>query len=273
MLVGQGVPGIVIDAIEDAAELVAMATQGLLKTHALLRGLNLPGIAGRDSGDGVGIDDTALHGVDGMGVARVAQPVRGHEAPRVQAELMQDVFPDPALMPQVVQGVADPGPVQAQGLVGLVEEDRNEPGVPVMAVDDVRVAPGLVEKLQQGPGIRGEAVRVVRLAMNDPPVKKVLGRLGVDKPAVDVIHLAPVKVAGKPLIVKGHPEIGVGLLQPDDRLQPQAVVLGQDDLDPMPRPRQFPSQAVDEIPQAAGLGHGGAFGAGHDDIHKQRPPD
>ena len=81
-----------------------------------------------------------------------------------------------------------------------------------------------------------------------------------------------VQVTGKPLVIKGHPEIGVGLFQPLDTIQAQAIVLGQQDLDPMPPLDEFPRQAMDEIPQAAGLGHGGTLGAGHHDIHERKPP-
>ena len=68
------VPGLVVDAIEDPAELVAVDVQGVPETAPLGGVADLPGVTGRDGGDEVGVDDPALEQVQGERVEVVLQP-------------------------------------------------------------------------------------------------------------------------------------------------------------------------------------------------------
>ena len=147
-----------------------------------------------------------------------------------------------------------------------MEQHWHQTSMPVVAVDDIGMASGAVEEFEHGHGVTGKAFRVVRLAMDDPTAKEVLGRTGVDEPAGDAVDLALIEITGQGRGEKGQVQLQWDLFQSHQGLQAQAIVAGQDDFHPMPLADEFPRQALDEVPQAAGLGDRGALGTGEDDM-------
>ena len=73
----------------------------------------------------------------------------------------QDVLPGDALVLKVVQGEANPRMRHAEVLVHLVEQHRHQAGLPVVAVDDVRVLVALEHELQRRPAEEREPLVVV----------------------------------------------------------------------------------------------------------------
>ena len=212
--VRQGIPDRDVDAIEDAGKAVRPGAQRGLEPQSLLGGQDLPGVTGGDSGDVVAMDDAPLQQIDQSGIGGVPQPLRGQQAPRIQSHLAQDLLPHPALVAQVVQGVADPGPLQAPGPIYLVKQYRHQAGVPVMAVDDIGPATGMGEKLQHRHGEAGETFRIVRLAVDDPAPKEVLRRPGIDEPARDAVQSPLIEVTRQGRGEIGQAQFQGGLFQP-----------------------------------------------------------
>ena len=106
------IPDIIIDAVQHAAELIAMHFQGMIEPAALIGMTGLIGMGRRYGGDEIGIDDTALHQVDRAVIEVVPQAVEIEILRDVgQAGGPQHVFAGQPLMLEVVNGVADPLPM------------------------------------------------------------------------------------------------------------------------------------------------------------------
>ena len=223
---------------------------------------------GRDGGDEVRIDDAALHQVDRGAVEVVLQPGGVVEVVRsAQPGGPQHVLAGHALVAEVVDGVAHPRVGHPGVLVHLVEQHRHQPGLPVVAMDDVGSPAGLVHELQGGLAEEGEPGGVVGVAVEVPAVEEVVRRVRVDEVAAPAVHEPePHRGVHRPA-VPGHPQIGVGDAQVEDLVVAQAVVLGQDDLDRMAAPFQLPAQPEHHLRQPAGLGDRGTFGGHHHHIH------
>src|ERR1039458_3903321 len=116
-----GVPNVILDAIEDAADLGAMDLESVAQPEILGRVHDLPRVMGRDGGDEVGIDNAGFHQVKGGMVEIVLEPVLVKEVTGpIETDRAQDVLPGDALMLEVMQRVAHPRMSQYQMLVHLV---------------------------------------------------------------------------------------------------------------------------------------------------------
>lgn len=155
-----------------------------------------------------------------------------------------------------MQGVADPRTVEPQGLIDLPAQHRQKGGMPVVAVNDVRLSARFQQEFEDGPGEEGEAPRIVHLAVDaSPPEEPVIG-IGVDEAATDPVQGAGFDPAGQPLVVEGDPQLLADPLPVLDELQPQAIVFGQDDLDLVALSGQLPRQAVDDVSEPPTLATG-----------------
>ena len=78
-----GIPHIVIEAVENAAEFSVMRTQGTLQAHAEMTVADFESIAGRDRGDKIRIDDAPFHEIDRAMAVIIGQAFVGHDVRRV----------------------------------------------------------------------------------------------------------------------------------------------------------------------------------------------
>ena len=132
----------------------------------------LLGVGGRDGGDEVGGHDGALHQVDVLVVAQ--HPLV--EIAAVQAnDVLQYLVAVAALILDVVDGEHRLGVGQLGDVVPLLQHvDRDQGGLPVVAVDDVRGPAEVARRLDDGPGEVGKALTVIKVAVQLPAFEVIL---------------------------------------------------------------------------------------------------
>ena len=168
-------------------------------------------------------------------------------------------------MLEVVDGQADPRMGEAELLIDLVQEDRQQGRLPVVAVDDVRVLAGLPQEFDRGPGKEGEALHIVVEAVDAAAVEEVVMGVRLDEEALAPMHEAEEDGAVDGPLEPGHPEVAIDLVQFVDLIVAQVGVFGQDDLDMVAADGVFAADAEDHVCQAADLGHRGHLGGDVDD--------
>ena len=170
--VGLRVEGIHIDAVQDAVQLVAVHAQHAVQTVAVVFGLDFLCIGGGNRGHRGGGHDRGLHQVD------VA--VHGHKAGAemriVNAEhILQDLTAVAALVLDVVDGeYGFDILIKRAGGEHQVVVYRHKRGLPVVAVDDIRLPVKVGQDLEHGLGVIGEALGVVILAVDLAAGKVIL---------------------------------------------------------------------------------------------------
>src|SRR5260370_36347587 len=92
-----------MEPVEDAAEFSVVHAEHALEPPAEVTVTNFVGVLGRDGGDEIGIDDSALHQVDRAVAVVVSEAIVGNNVGRAQTDLAQDMFAVNALVAEVVQ--------------------------------------------------------------------------------------------------------------------------------------------------------------------------
>ncbi|OQB89622.1 MAG: hypothetical protein BWX86_02415 [Verrucomicrobia bacterium ADurb.Bin122] len=268
--VGLGIPDVVIEAVEHAAELAAVGVEGAAEPLMLVGVEEFPRVARRDGGDEIRVNDAALEQVEHAGIARVLQAILGVEMRgAVEPGGTQDVLAGEPLVGDVVQGEADARMAQAGLLVELVEHHGHERGLPVVAVDHVGVFAGFQHELQRGFAEEGETLVVVVVPVVNAPVEEILLRVRLDEEALPSMHEAEVHGAMHGALVPRHPQILHRDLQTVDFLVAHAVVLREDDLDRITADLELATQAENHIAQPAYLGDRCAFWGNHYNVHRR----
>ncbi len=132
------VPNFVVDAVQNAAELLTVDVKGMTESVRQMGMLDFRGITGRHCGHEVGINDAGLHQVHGGMIEVVPEPVVVKIMIRpVESYGTQYVLSCYSLMPDVVQGITDAGMGHAIILVNIKEQHRHDTSLPVVTVDDV----------------------------------------------------------------------------------------------------------------------------------------
>src|ERR1051325_2476318 len=200
-----GVPHIVINAVEDAAEFLLMNPESSLQAHPERSVANFKGITRRNGGDEIGIDDAALHQIYRRALV-VEQSVVIHHRGRIEPRQSQNRFTVNALVADIVQSVADAGPRHAEMLINLIEQHRRERRMPIVAMDAVRVLIGLEHELQGGAAEKGEPLAVVRVPVEHAAIEEILRRMGFDEEALEALNEPEIDIAMDPLIEIGNPK-------------------------------------------------------------------
>jgi hypothetical protein len=157
-------------------------------------------------------------------------------------------------------------------LVLFAEDDRDQPGRPVVAVDDVRPLSGLAHELDGGAGKECESLGVVAVPVQAPPAEDIRCRMRLNEKAFPPVRVAEPDGAAHRAAVPRHPQITVAGLQAPNAVVPHAGVLRQDDLDRVSPEFQFAAEARHRIAEPACLGHRGALRGHHHDIHNSPTP-
>ena len=200
-------------------------------------------------------------------VGVVAQPVAVQEVVRLaQLRARQHLRAADALMGKVVDRVADPLVGQHLAVL-LIQQHRHQPGLPVMAVDDIRPLVGLEHELKGRLGKEAEPLGVVRVPIQQIPVEEVVRRVRLDEKALAAMHMAkPHRAADRPAM-PGHPQIRIADLQIPDIAIAHAGILRQHDLHRVAPDLQLPAQPGHHITQPARLRRGSTLGRHHHDVH------
>ena len=184
LAVGLRIEGIHVDAVQDAVQLVAVHAQHGIQAVTVVFGLDLVGVGRGNRGNRSGSHDSGLHQVD----VAVHRHKAGAEVCVVNAEhILQNLTAVAALILDVVNG--------EHGLDVLVERagskhqivvNRNEGGLPVVAVDDIGLPVQIGQNLEHSLGVVRETLCVVVLAV-DLAASEVI--LVVDKIIGNAIRL------------------------------------------------------------------------------------
>ena len=173
-----------------------------------------------------------FHQVDGGMVEIVLEPVLVKEVTGpVETGRAQDMLPGDALVLEVMQSVTHPGMGHPHVLVHLVEQHRHQAGLPIVAVDDVRVLVALEHELECRPAEEGEPLVIIHLPVKRVPIEVVVVGMRLDEEALAAMHKAEIDAAMHGVVVPRHPQVFERELQVEDLVMPQAIVFGQDDLD------------------------------------------
>ena len=156
-----GVPRVVIHPAENPAEFDLIDLRGTAEAEPAVAVPHLPRVIRRYRGHEVRVDQAAFHQVHGPLVRVIAQPDGVEEILRPgEPGRPQHLRAGQSLVAEVVDGVADPL-IRHRLPVLLIQQDRNQAGLPVVAVDDV----GALARVQP-PSTRAsradQAPRVVR---------------------------------------------------------------------------------------------------------------
>ena len=202
----------------------------------------------------------------------VAQPVVIEVVSNVgQASRPQRIVAGQALMLEVMDGVAHPLPVHAGMSVLLEQQHRHQPGLPVVAMDNVRPPVVLEQEFQRRLAEKGEAADIILEAVEMTAIEEVVRGMRLNEKALAALDKAKPDRAVDSAVIPRHPQILHADLQAPNLVITHAVILGQDDMDFIATDFQFPAEAINHVRQPADFRHRGAFGSNLHNVHKLSP--
>ena len=180
---------------------------------------------------------------------------------------LQYKFPRHPLVFKIMKRITDPWMGHAEVLVDIEQEDRHDPCLPVMAMDDIRVLVGLEHELKCGPAEKNKPLGVVFMPVKNAPVKKVLLGMGLYEKTFSAVDKPEEDRAVDRVVIKGDPEVIVNLSKAVDVVITHAIVFRQDDLNIIAPYFQFMRKPVYDIGEPSHLGNRRAFRRNHHDEH------
>ncbi len=250
-----------INAVEDAPDFVAVVGDDPLQPVGVEAVLEFLGIGGGHGGDIVGGIDGPLHQVH---VPVVGQHVFVH-VPGIEAEkVLEHLTAVTALVLDVMDGVDALGIVELGNAVALLQQvDGRKGGLPVVAVEYIRVPVQVSHALHHRTGEEGEPLAVVIVAIEAGALEIILV---VHKP---IGHALPLQL--KNAAVGGTPAQGdavaLQILHLTAPVLPNALVEGENHAHVMPHSRQGLGQGPRHVGQTAGFDKGSTLRGGKQDIH------
>ena len=199
--VGGGVENIHVNTVQDTAQLILLLAQQAIQTMAEPRVQDLLCIGRADGGDLISSLDCALHKV---GAAIILHNVG--IACANAAGILQDIHAILALVGNVMDGEYCLDVVELiQVAVVQVEVNRGKGGLPVVAVDDIRLKVGIEQGFQNGAGEESKTLAVIIEAIQAAALKVIFVVDKVERHAV-MLGLEQAAVLAAP--AHGHAEIG-----------------------------------------------------------------
>ena len=260
VLVGGGVVGIHVDAVQNAAQLILLFPQQGVQTVTEPGVQDLLCVGGADRGDLVGRLKSTLHEV---GAAIVLHDVLVTAADA--AGIFQNVGAVLALVGNVVDGEHRLDAVELiQMAVVQVQVHGHQSSLPVVAVDDVRGEVDVEQGLQHGTGEEGETLAVIVKAVEAAALEVILVVEEVVGHTID-LSLEQAAVLAAP----AHGDRVVGnVFQLIAELQ--VAIQRHDDAGVHAVLDQRFGQGAGHIGQTAGFCKGGCFRSSIQDLHKIR---
>ncbi len=177
----------------------------------------------------------------------------------VQARRRQNLRAGDALVLEVVDRVADPLPVHAIPVIDFVQENRNQAGLPVVAMDDVRPLVGLQHELHGRFAEERKAHHIIVLAVETPASIKSLIGVRINEETLPAMNKAEPDAAGNRTAEPRNPELFPYFVKPPDFVIPHAVILGENDFDGIAADLQLAAETENDISQPSDLRDGGHF--------------
>ena len=253
-------PFVVVDAVQDPDQARAPCPEYLVEPGAVLGGLDLAGIGGTDRRQSVGIKDAVEEEIEALLLELVLMKQREI---RAKPGVGKDVRAEDPLVVEVVDGEQRLG-LRERRLPGEAgpQHQRDEAGLPVVAVDDVGRELQADRALQRGAREQKESQVLVGIGGVDwlPAVQGgavneigVLPRCAEEGEAVGVVAEMD-DVLGKDFLkimrLRAHPRVE-----------------GQERPDVVPVLAQLLGERPRHVGEAPGLGPGGDFGGDEEDVH------
>ena len=256
--VGGGVEHIDVDAVQNAAQLILLLAQQAVQTMAEPGVENFLCIGGADGRDLIGTLDCTLHEV-GTAVVLHHMGVAGTDA----AGILEDIQAVLALVGNVMDGEHRLDAAEfIQMAVIQVQIDRSQRGLPVVAVDDIRLEIGVEQHFEDGTGEEGKALAVIVEAVQAAAFEVILV---VDKVVDNAVALGLEQAAVLAAPAHRHAEIGdIG----QRILEFQIAVQRHNDAGVDAIANQRLGQSARNVGQAAGLGKGSSLAGCIQDFHK-----
>ncbi len=106
---------------------------------------------------------------------------------------------------EIVQGIAHPGMGYAHILIHLKQKDRDQPRLPVMAMDNIRVFIRLQHKLQSGLAKETKTLRIIIISIQYATVEKILEGMAFNEETFCAIHKTKIYITMKMLVIVRDP--------------------------------------------------------------------
>ncbi len=263
MAVGLRVPRVVVDAVEDADDVAAAVAQRAVEALAPLRRLDLAGVARRDRGHEGGVVDAALEEVE------VVERLQAAGVELAPGELRLVVLGpgEPALVRHVVDGEDRGGGGGGRAGLERVQVDGDEPGLPVVDVDDVghpaqRAAEA--ERAAREQRVAGQVVEVgaARVAVDAVAIVEGVVLQQVDARVAAREARLPHGAPRLPVADRHGEGRGVALC----RMFAGDAVPGEHHAHVVPALREGDGQGPRHVGEAARLGEGNALGDDEEDV-------
>ncbi len=273
-----GIPYLVVDPVHHPVQVRAALLQHPLEPVAEGARADLPRVGAADGGEQVREDQRALEEVE---LAVELEAGGGEEVPPEPGH-RHVVVPEHALVGEVVDGEQGREPAQQRVIaVERAQVDGQEPGLPVVGVDDLRgPADTGARGLERGQTLQGAAAEEHE-ALAVVPVVAVGGAVEIVAIVVVIVLQQVHRHAGGAVRLDEGPlrdAIPEGDLQPrhDDprigRVGLDPAVLRHHDPHVVPQARQRARQRARHVREAAGLGEGRDLGGHHQDAQAVRHP-
>ena len=256
--VGGRVKDIDVNTVQNAAQLILLLAQQAVQTVAEPRVEDLLRVGRADGGDLVCTLDGALHEV-GAAVILHNMGVTCADA----AGILENIQTILSLVGNVVDREHRLDAAELiQMAVVQVQVDGRQCGLPVIAVDDVRLKVGVEQHLQNGAGEERETFAVVIEAVQAAALEVILV---VDEVKDNAVALGLEQAAVLAAPAHGHAEVGdIG----QRILEFQVAVQRHNDAGVDAVADQRLGQSARNIGQAAGLGKGCSLAGCVQDFHK-----
>lgn len=173
--VGFGIPRLIIDTVQDPAELRLVFLQHPAEAESAVPEQRLVGMVGGDRGHRVGVYDPAFHRIEAAVAEVVTEPVGVQEiVGPAEVGSPQHPFVAGALMPEIMDGVADLLARQRRRGRGLFpQQDRDQACLPVVTVDDIGALTGVQEEFDGRGREEREPLRVVGVPVHALPAEEI----------------------------------------------------------------------------------------------------
>src|SRR5207247_8869756 len=114
--------------------------------------------------------------------------------PGIQSYLPQGMLSRDPLMPEVVEGVAEPRVRQPSVFVHFIQEDGNQTGLPVVTMNDLRVFISLEHEFQCCAAEEGKTRHIVVMSVKQSEVAEIVLRIRIFEEVFNIVDQSKMNV-------------------------------------------------------------------------------
>ena len=169
IFVGRGIINIVVDAVDNAVQIISATSQKSVQVLAEILILNFLRVSFADGWNIIGVDNSAFHKVHRVIKFQVAVV----EIFPVESEnITHNIFRENTLIFQIVYGVdCFNSVVTFVAVMFKFQENRNKSGMPIVCIDDIGEEVDSRQAIQNGTAEKWKSLRVVVVAINAVTIK------------------------------------------------------------------------------------------------------